>query len=392
LKFRNRFPGRGLYRARTLALAVPVGFSIGISSSAHAQSSITLTGNLDAGVLYANNSNGHSVSTATSGQIVPSRFWLRGKEDLGGGLAAVFTLLLPFNIQNGRGLGAREFNVSYVGLSDQRWGTLTFGRQWDPTIDAVGNFASAGTWAGVVGSHVGDSDNTDVTIKTSNTVKYSSPDLAGFKWGASYAFSNAASSSDGSGFTDNRSFAGGASYARGPLALGIGFWEADRPNGQSAGAIGSTSSSVVNDYGNVFDTSVNGAGVLRQRTYLAGGSYQFGRFGLGGIFTRVQFDYLDATSLSLDNYEVNAGFQWTPTLRTSIAYIRTDGRYEGTGTASPGWDQINVGALYALSKRTRLYLIGVAQQGRHADAQIYGVSPSSTRRQLVVTTGAQTNF
>jgi GBP family porin len=106
----------------------------------------------------------------------------------------------------------------------------------------------------------------------------------------------------------------------------------------------------------------------------------------------VQFDYLDATSLSLDNYEVNAGFQWTSTLRTSIAYIRTDGRYEGTGTASPGWDQINVGALYALSKRTRLYLIGVAQQGRHADAQIYGVSPSSTRRQLVVTTGAQTNF
>lgn len=98
--------------------------------------------------------------------------------------------------------------------------------------------------------------------------------------------------------------------------------------------------------------------------------------------------------MTLDNYEANLTWQITPAWETGVAYIRTNGRYSGNGTgdAEPGWDQINLGTEYAISKRTTLYLIGVAQRGRHAVAQIYGVSPSSTRRQLVVTSGIQHQF
>jgi len=50
------------------------------------------------------------------------------------------------------------------------------------------------------------------------------------------------------------------------------------------------------------------------------------------------------------------------------------------------------GTQYALSKRTVLYLLGVAQQGRDANAQIVGVAQSSTRRQVVMTSGMQQRF
>ncbi|MBT2792084.1 porin [Paraburkholderia strydomiana] len=355
---------------------------------AHAQSSVTLSGILDSGLLYANNSGGHAKWAATSGQTSPSRWIMTGSEDLGNGLSTVFKLTSPFNLQNGRSPG-RAFNVAYVGLSDLRFGTLTFGRQWDTTIDTVANFASNETWAGYVGAHIGDNDNTNATTKISNAVKYMSPQWAGFSFGATYAFSN------DTDFAENRLISAGASYTHGPLALGIGFRQADRPTAQAAGAIGSPGPGVANDYANPFTTSIaSTAGVQRQRNYLAGASYQIGRFLLGGMYSRVQYHYLDATSLTLDNYEVNLSFNITPAWQTSVAYIRTNGQYEGGGTngQEPGWDQINAGTQYSLSKRTMVYLIAAAQQGRHATAQIYGVAPSSTRRQVVATAGLAHRF
>jgi GBP family porin len=56
--------------------------------------------------------------------------------------------------------------------------------------------------------------------------------------------------------------------------------------------------------------------------------------------------------------------------------VRTNGRYSRTGKnhTSPGRDQVNLGTQYALSKHTVLYLLGVAQQRRDANAQIVGLA------------------
>ena len=57
---------------------------------AHAQSSVTLYGVVDTGILVNNNVKGlhqYSLSQGTS-----SRWGLKGTEDLGGGLSAIFTL------------------------------------------------------------------------------------------------------------------------------------------------------------------------------------------------------------------------------------------------------------------------------------------------------------
>ncbi|KAG1161867.1 hypothetical protein G6F35_019101 [Rhizopus arrhizus] len=60
-----------------------------------------------------------------------SRFGLRGTEDLGDGLSAVFTLESGFTANNGnRSQGDRLFGrQATVGLSSDQWGLLELGRQ-----------------------------------------------------------------------------------------------------------------------------------------------------------------------------------------------------------------------------------------------------------------------
>ncbi len=110
-----------------------------IASSAFAQSSVTLYGIVDTGLVYANNqaslgstSGGHSVTKLASGIWAGSRFGLKGAEDLGGGTKAIFQLESGFNIDNGAQQYANaEFGrQAYVGVTNPTYGTFTAGRQY----------------------------------------------------------------------------------------------------------------------------------------------------------------------------------------------------------------------------------------------------------------------
>lgn len=68
---------------------------------AHAQSSVTLYGVIDDGLNYTSNARGHSAYAMVSGDSNASNFGLKGSEDLGGGLSAIFTLENGFNANNG---------------------------------------------------------------------------------------------------------------------------------------------------------------------------------------------------------------------------------------------------------------------------------------------------
>src|SRR5581483_11053220 len=74
---------------------------------AHAQSSVTLYGRLDAGLEYMSGlSNGSTTSStsrwrAESGDWGTSLWGLKGAEDLGGGNKAVFQMEGSFNTMNG---------------------------------------------------------------------------------------------------------------------------------------------------------------------------------------------------------------------------------------------------------------------------------------------------
>lgn len=94
---------------------------------------VTLYGVIDTGVeRVSNTAAGGTITRMPSNTgILASRWGMRGKEDLGGGLSAVFTLESGFAPDTGAsGQGGRLFGrQSYVGLSGD-WGAVTAGRQY----------------------------------------------------------------------------------------------------------------------------------------------------------------------------------------------------------------------------------------------------------------------
>lgn len=68
----------------------------------HAQSSVTLYGIVDVGIEHINNtSTGGAQTREASGNLSGSRWGLKGVEDLGGGMKAIFQLEDGFNVNDG---------------------------------------------------------------------------------------------------------------------------------------------------------------------------------------------------------------------------------------------------------------------------------------------------
>lgn len=98
------------------------------------------------------------------------------------------------------------------------------------------------------------------------------------------------------------------------------------------------------------------------------------------------------------NYEVNAHYNLTPALSLGAAYTYTQALQNtpGVQNGSSHWNQFGLQADYALSRRTDLYAEGVAHIGANGNtvgAQVYGTdAPSSSKNQVVVTTGIRHRF
>lgn len=123
-------------------VGVAVGAAI-LSTSLYAQTSVQVYGIADAGVEYLTNVRIGTTGTATgnvtrlqSGNAQGSRLGFRGREDLGGGLAALFVLENGFNIDDGTmGQNNRLFGrQAYVGLAGS-FGEVQLGRQTTAIYD-----------------------------------------------------------------------------------------------------------------------------------------------------------------------------------------------------------------------------------------------------------------
>ena len=376
----------------------------------HAQSSVTLYGLVDAGIAYTNNQKGASNIQQTSGKLNGSRWGLKGVEDLGGGLKAVFTLEGGFRVNDGTlAQGGREFGrQAYVGLAKTGIGTVTFGRQYEPVTDLVSPYAGPGIWS--PSTHVGDNDNLNQTFRINNAVKFRSDAIAGLTVDVLYAFSNQASSGTGQGFGNNRAWGAALNYAWGPLSVGGGYVVLNHPNAASntSGAVGGTTTTTGDDYSGAFFYGLNG-GVQRQQIAVAGGNYSLGPATLGFAFSHTQLDYNDGSSRKFNNYDANVRYLVTPTVTLLGVYTFTDGRTNGLPgtngqTLKPRWHQFTLGVDYALSKRTDLYLSGVYQlaagdastrvgSGYQKIAAIADAgTASSTNRQVAVFGGVRVKF
>ena len=193
-----------------------------ISGGAAAQTSVSVYGVMDIGIARRDDSNpaGKTVSME-SGQQSGSRLGFKGREDLGGGMAAQFVLESGINLDTGTsGQGGRLFGrQAYVGL-DGNFGGVKLGRQQtvlytaldkiDPFhINLAGNSQKVfgyGTYAA------------DPFLRTDNTIAYSTPELAGLNGTLSYSLGEQAGD-----YSAKRSTGLGLSYAKGPLNLQLAY-------------------------------------------------------------------------------------------------------------------------------------------------------------------------
>jgi predicted porin len=366
-------------------LVVAAAAAASFATVAHAQSSVTLYGTLDAGLLYQ--SNVAPTSTSTSGKarwsegsgIDQSYFGLRGSEDLGGGLHAIFTLEGGVNLGNGKSSNdGNLFNrQAFVGLSSDQYGSVTLGRQYDATQDYLAPLTATGTWGGTLFAHPFNNDNlnTNGGYSLNNTIKYSSANISGLQFGGTYSFSNS------SEFANNRAYSAGASYQFQGLKVGAAYAQSNNPGNTTSGAIDS-------------DSYFSGQG--RSRVYGAGAGYAFGPAQVGVAWTQSRLDNSAAlgTTLRADNYEVNAKYNLTPALGLGAAYTYTNAKL---GSSSAHWNQFGLQADYALSRRTDVYAEAVYQRAsNNTGASIYSgdssVLPSTSNNQTAATIGLRHRF
>jgi predicted porin len=342
----------------TLSLAL-----LGAAGAAQAQSSVTLYGVIDTSITYVHHqSGGDNGWNMGSGNLSGSRWGLKGQEDLGGGLATIFQLENGFNSSNGQlGQGSRMFGrQAFVGLESKQFGTVTLGRQYDPLVDLVQGI-TADNYFGSVFATAGDVDNYDNSSRTNNSIKYLSPNYAGFQVEGMYSLGGVAGKT-GSGQT----WSVAAAYNNGPLGVAAGYFKADNTNGvrtptASGGGWNGTSDGTFNgpiNLGYQTAKSINIARVAAQ--------YTVGAFTVGAGYSNSQYKS-DALSTfgSTEKYNTGQGFvnyQLTPAMLLGLGYSYT----KSSGDTSAKYHQVSLGADYSLSKRTDVYLVGAYQ---HASGQ-----------------------
>lgn len=399
-------PNLGTLRLTRVALAAAIIF--GGVETAQAQSSVTLYGVADAGFSYVSNARGKPQYALTSGNENGPRWGLTGKEDLGGDLKAVFTLEGGYSITNGTiGQNGTFFGrQAFVGLANS-FGTLTLGRQYSNVSAMVGPFSAGGNWAAggaAYGAHPADMDNLDSSNRINNSVKFVSSNYHGFTFGTLYSFGGKAGD-----FTQNQVYDVGVSYANGPFAAAVAYMYAKNPNYSFIGTKANDSATAINSTNPIISGYLSAGS---EQIVSAGTSYKLGSAIIGAVYSYVRFNSLGATpvtglnatsagyrgSAAFNIGEVSLKYYLTPALMLGAAYSYT--RDSGASASSGAhYNQVDLGAIYSLSKRTSLYLVGVYQAasgtnstGSPAVSQVGGASTSSSDRQTVATFGILHKF
>ncbi|WP_090544796.1 porin [Paraburkholderia caballeronis] len=321
---------------------------------AFAQSSVTLYGVADVGIRYLTNSNAQNDGKLfmTNGAITNSRFGVRGTEDLGGGLKAIFDLESGINLQDGSFADShRLFNRNaYVGL-DSRYGTLTLGRQKTPLFDQLANTYDPLT----VGNYL---ENAWLPVAlgaglyADNAVKYNGT-FAGLNVEAMYSFGTDSTVTGDNGFSGQlpghlgagNMYGFTASYTTGPISIMAGVQQnSDNSNNKqtiyNANLVYafSTAKIYVGYLRSQDDTGFVDS-LLAQRPYPTGTS-------------------LKNTNRIDDGPFAGVSWQITPplTLTGAFYYDHMRNATTGDGTLGSGNRYAIVAiAEYALSKRTEVY-------------------------------------
>ncbi|MFT4064054.1 porin [Paraburkholderia sp.] len=366
------------------------------AGTAYAQSSVTLYGLVDAGVMINTNAknvvNGKNVGgrqfqVDSNGGTQGSRWGIKGVEDIGGGLKTIFVLESGINLSNGAfGQGNTAFGrQAFVGLSSNTFGTVTLGRQYDSVNDYVGNYGFAAAYGGSTTEHPGDLDNVNHTFRANNTIKYASPNYSGLTFGGTVSLGGVAGN-----ISQSSGYSLGANYGQGPVGVGVAYVFFRNPAAMGSILNGNVNATTFNSLNSGYLGS-KPANSLQIAT--AGGSYQIGNAKIGAVYSNTRYMNIGAfngANATFNSYELNAVYHVTPAFLVGGAYNYTKGNAVRGDVGDQKYNQFSLLLDYALSKRTDVYLLGTFQTasgtsstGAAAVADIGSLGDSSNNHQAV---------
>jgi outer membrane protein OmpU len=360
-----------------IARGALVSGSVLFSCVSHAQSNVTLYGLLDTGISYFSNLGGHSSWQQSSSVDLPSSWGMTGSEDLGGGNRAIFKLESNFNISRGTiagntSGGALFTKESYVGLSNNEFGTIRMGRIRLYTVEMAPYVGASGS---IFGFHPG---NFDLNVQSffNNTVAYDSPTYKGMQFGAMYSFGSTTAPVTNTG----RAYGFRLSYVQGPFQAQTTM---ENANGFTVNpvAIGLPSA-----FGKPASAIATGILLDNLITTSSDVSYKFDRLKLIGVYSYTRMRAFGRTE-KLQTGEIEALYNFTPALMAGVGYDYSVG-------LGGRWHILDATAKYALSKSTVLYLDGAFEHvtGAGQDAALLYLQPSSNSHQFAISAGIRKFF
>ena len=387
-----------------------------IASPAFAQSSVTLYGIVDTGLVYANNqgslgstSGGHSVTKLASGIWAGDRFGLKGTEDLGGGTKAIFQLESGFNLDNGaqQYTNAEFGRQAYVGITNARYGTFTAGRQYSSYYALLSPYSPTTWLTGYFGAHPGDIDSLDTDFRENNSLVYTSPTIYGLTMSGSYSVGGVAGS-----FNAGSTWSVALQYINGPFGIAAGLQRINNstPGGGAWGTDSTTNSggqTAVSALTNGYQTAA-----AQQRVAITGGYAFTPALDISVSYSNVQ--YVPGINSKFTDEAVFNTFGTVLHYRAATAidlaagYSYTRATKANSIDSAAQYHQFNLSEAYNLSKRTTLYALqafqvahgktlGTSGAGNIIDATAtlgdgFQSTPSSSARQFAAGLGIVHRF
>lgn len=377
-----------------------------------AQSSVTLYGIVDTGVGYLSSQapstgatkGGQSVVKLVEGVWGGERFGFKGVEDLGGGTRAIFQLEEGFNADTGAlsKAGLMFSRASWVGLTNDTYGTFTAGRQYTPYYNMLAQYGPTPWLTGAFGAHPGDLDALDTDYRVNNALVYTSPSFAGLKISGMYALGGVAGA-----FNSGASWSVGAQYVAGGAGIGVGFARFD--NATSGGGAWSSSSTAYSGTGEQGESSITNGyqNAAAQQRFAVTGGYQFNpQWDVSASYSNVQYIAGPNSGFSTTAIFNTGGavLHYRPVVSWDLAvgYSYTRATQANGVQDGASYQQINLTELYNLSKRTRIYVLEAFQRANGqtidngkvvtATAAIAEQSAASSRSQFGATIGINHQF
>lgn len=306
--------------------------------AAYAQNSgaVQIYGVVDAGIVAERGCRDGCPRTKLSpGVESGSRLGIQGREPLGGDTAAVFTLEAGVENDTGRSEEGRLFGrQAFVGL-DGRWGMLTLGRQYNLQYETLADVADP-FHAGLAGAATNLMGYT--TKRYDNSVKYQTPPLRGWSAAAIYSFGESAFS-----VSRNRAYGATIGFGDGRFHIRIAHQRKNNPL-EAAGA--------------TQPVDLSSRNTLMAANMNLGKATAYAAFGVNRGVGSSPWDpanpygALVMSSYSPKTNDMLAGISVPSGNATyMLSYIRKDDRT----LANMDADQLALGMMYALSKRSAVY-------------------------------------